>query len=359
MYAISAAEVLAIAGFSTSSPIVPFFLQDLGVADPMRLKVLTGLVQALPSLSLVFFSPIWGSMADNYGRKPMVLRAMIGGVVIMVLQGLVTAPWQLVLLRTIQGCITGTVAAATILVASIAPKEEIGYSLGFLQMSIFIGSSLGPLVGGVIADLFGRRVNFFATAVLLLAAAILVGRFVDDNFTPPLNKKPVLKSMLPDFRPLASSTALLSLMGVIAADQIAGSVLGPFLPLFIQKISGSSERVGSIDRPGAGVGRGLQCFGGREHRQNQFPARLQAHPGHLHGGCLHLHDPPGLFPNAPAAADSAGSELLLRWREPSLRERTDCPAHAPGKARRNPRALQLHLPPAATPSARPSAPPSP
>ncbi len=254
LYAISAAEVLAIAGFSTSSPIVPFFLQDLGVTDPMRLKVLTGLVQALPSLSLVFFSPIWGSVADNYGRKPMVLRAMIGGVVVMVLQGLVSAPWQLVVLRTIQGCITGTVAAATILVASIAPKEEIGYSLGFLQMSIFIGASLGPLVGGVIADLFGRRVNFFATAVLLLAAAVLVGRYVEDNFTPPANKKPVLRSMLPDFRPLASSRALLSLMAVIAADQIAGSVIGPFLPLVIQKISPDTGRVGSMTGLVLGLG---------------------------------------------------------------------------------------------------------
>ena len=43
---------------------------------------------------------------------------------------------------------------------------------GLLQMATFLGASLGPLFGGVIADLFGRRVNFFATSVLLLAAAV-------------------------------------------------------------------------------------------------------------------------------------------------------------------------------------------
>jgi DHA1 family multidrug resistance protein-like MFS transporter len=238
-------ELLAVAGFSTSTPITPFYLQDLGVTDPAQLKLLAGLVQALPSISLVFFSPIWGGIADNYGRKPMLLRAMFGGTVVMLLMGMVTAPWQLVVLKTIQGCITGTIAAATIMVASIAPREEVGYGLGLLQMSIFLGASLGPLIGGVIADLFGRRVNFFATSFLLLAAGVVIARFAEDNFTPPERRKSILASMLPDFRPLARSRALWSLMAVIAADQIAGSVVGPFLPLYIQNLSAEASHVGS------------------------------------------------------------------------------------------------------------------
>ena len=238
-------EFLAVAGFSTSTPIIPLFLQDLGVADPARLKLLAGLVQALPSISLVFFSPIWGGIADNYGRKPMLMRAMFGGTVVMLLMGMVTAPWQLVVLKTIQGCITGTIAAATIMVASIAPREEVGYGLGLLQMAIFLGASLGPLIGGVIADLFGRRVNFFATSFLLLAA---------DNFSPPARRKSIRASMLPDFRPLARSRALWSLMAVIAADQIAGSVVSPFLPLYIQKITAEVAHVGSTTGVIIGLG---------------------------------------------------------------------------------------------------------
>jgi DHA1 family multidrug resistance protein-like MFS transporter len=245
LYAVGIGELLAIAGFSTSTPIIPFFLQDLGVTDPARLKLLAGLTQALPSLSLVIFSPIWGSVADNYGRKPMLLRALFGGTVVMLLQGLVSAPWQFLVLRTLQGCLTGTVAAATIMVASIAPREEVGYSLGLLQMAIFLGASVGPLVGGVIADLFGRRVNFFATSSLLFAAGLLIMRFAEDNFAPPQGKKPILRSLLPDFTPLTASTALWSLLAVVAADQIAGSVLGPFLPLFIQTLSGGGSLVAS------------------------------------------------------------------------------------------------------------------
>jgi MFS transporter, DHA1 family, multidrug resistance protein len=207
------------------------------VIDPVQLKLLTGIVQALPSLMLVIFSPIWGSVADNYGRKPMLLRAMFGGTVVMFVMGLVTSPWQLIVLKTLQGCLTGTVTAATIMVASIAPPEEVGYSLGLLQMAIFLGASFGPLFGGVIADVFGRRINFFATSLLLLAAALIITRFAEDTFTPPANRKSIFRSMLPDFSPILRSRALASLLAVIAADQIAGSIAGPFLPLLIQQIN--------------------------------------------------------------------------------------------------------------------------
>jgi DHA1 family multidrug resistance protein-like MFS transporter len=237
--------MLAIAGFSTSGPIIPFYLQDLGVIDPLRIKFLTGLINALPSLTFAIVAPMWGSLADSYGRKPMLLRAMFGGAVILVLQGFVKDPWQLLALRTIQGCITGTIAAATVLVASIAPPAETGYALGLLQMAVFLGASLGPMFGGVISDVFSHRVTFFATSALLLAAGIIVTQFAQDDFVPPRDRKSLLKSLIPDFSPLMHSRALWSLMAVVAADQIAGSIVAPFLPLFIQSISPRSGMVSS------------------------------------------------------------------------------------------------------------------
>jgi DHA1 family multidrug resistance protein-like MFS transporter len=245
LYAVWVGEMLAIAGFSTSGPIIPFYLQDLGVIDPLRIKFLTGLINALPALTFAIVAPMWGSLADNYGRKPMLLRAMFGGAVILVLQGFVTNPWQLLALRTLQGCITGTVAAATVLVASIAPPAETGYALGLLQMAVFLGSSLGPMFGGVISDIFSHRVTFLATSALLLLAGIVVTKFAEDDFVPPKNRKSILKSMVPDFSPLLHSKALWSLMAVVAADQIAGSIVAPFLPLFIQSISPRSSIVSS------------------------------------------------------------------------------------------------------------------
>ncbi len=148
LYAVLAAELLAVTGFNTSGPIIPFFLQDLGVRDQLHIKFFTGLINALPAITLAVAAPIWGNLADNYGRKPMLLRAMFGGVIVLVLQGFVVDPWTLLVLKMIQGAITGTVAAATVMVASIAPEEEAGSSLGLLQMAVFLGASVGPMFGG-------------------------------------------------------------------------------------------------------------------------------------------------------------------------------------------------------------------
>ncbi len=239
--------MFAIAGFSTSTPIIPFFLEDLGLRDPDQLKLFVGLTQAIPAVSLAVMAPIWGSIADNYGRKPMLLRAMFGGTLIMILQGFATSPWHLLALRTLQGAITGTVAAAMVFVASSAPDEERGYSLGMLQMAIFLGSSLGPLLGGYLSDAYGHRVNFFATAILLFISGLVVSLFAVDDFVPPPHRKSIRRSLIPDFSPLTGSGALAlwTLLAVVAADQIAASIVSPFLPLFIKGISSSADRIAS------------------------------------------------------------------------------------------------------------------
>ncbi|MCA1949694.1 MAG: MFS transporter [Treponema sp.] len=247
LYSVWIGEVLAIAGFGTSTPIIPFFLGDLGITDPQAVKLYTGLLQTLPAISMMIMAPIWGSLADQFGRKPMLLRAMFGGAVILCLQGFVSDPWQLLLLRTIQGMLTGTVGAATVLVASVSPEEERGYALGLLQMSIFLGNSLGPLLGGYISDFYGHRINFLATAILLLLGGVIVSLFATDDFSPPPQRKSFVKSLVPDFSPLGGTErkALWTLLAIVAADQVAGSITAPFLPLFIKTISTASARIAS------------------------------------------------------------------------------------------------------------------
>jgi MFS transporter, DHA1 family, multidrug resistance protein len=211
----------------------------------VTLNIYVGLISALPAISLAVMAPIWGSLADNYGRKPMLLRAMFGGAAIMLLQGFVASPWQLLALRTIQGCLTGTVAAATVLVASATPTEEIGYSLGLLQMSVYLGNSLGPMLGGFVSDSFGHRMNFFVTSLLLFLGGAIVLKFTDDDFVAPANRKSVLKSLVPDFSSLKKSKILWALLAVVAADQVAGTIASPFLPLFIKGISRDPSKIAS------------------------------------------------------------------------------------------------------------------
>ncbi len=245
LFAIWIAELLAVAAFSGANPIIPFYVRHLGVADLSRVKLWAGMVQTAGAAAVALFAPIWGRLADAYGRRIMLLRALLGGAVTMVLMGLATHPWQLVLFRGLGGMFTGTVAAATTLVASTVPRDKAGYSLGMLQTSILVGSALGPVLGGSVADLLGYRVPFFLNALLFLAASITVLTVVREDFTPRSLRGQFWRSVLPDFSLLGRSRELLSLMLLVALIQLASAALTPILPLFIQSLRPAAALIGT------------------------------------------------------------------------------------------------------------------
>lgn len=245
-YAVFFAELLAVMGFGTSVPILPFFLQDLGVGDPAGVSFWVGFINSAGAVALAVMAPIWGKIADSYGRRPMLLRAMFGGAFVIVLIGFATSASQVLFLRIIQGAVTGTVTAATVLVAGIVPEEEVGFRMGLLQTAIFIGNSLGPLFGGVVADLFGVRVTFFMTSLLLFAAGLIVKYGVVETFLPLRPDRFRWKNIVPDFSPLFTSRPILVLLILAGLIQVANSAVIPILPLHVQAISHDAARIGTI-----------------------------------------------------------------------------------------------------------------
>ncbi len=125
-------------------------------------------------------SPIWGVLADRYGRKPMLLRAMLGGGVSVGLMGFAQTAVQLTGLRLLQGALSGTVPAATAIVASQTPRVEVAWSLGILSSAIALGSAVGPAVGGLAGNLLGLRIVFLAGGALLLISMLPVVLVVRD-----------------------------------------------------------------------------------------------------------------------------------------------------------------------------------
>ena len=118
------------------------------------------------------------------GRKIMVERAMFGGAVLLLLMAFVRCAEELVLLRALQGMITGTMGAANALVAATVPRQKVGYAMGLLQVGMGLGLGLGPVIGGTVADAMGYRAAFFVTSFLLTLAGIIVFFGVKENFKP-------------------------------------------------------------------------------------------------------------------------------------------------------------------------------
>lgn len=241
-------------GFSVSMPIIPLYIQDLGIQDPAALKFWAGIIQSSAAVTMAFFAPVWGVLADQYGRRLMLLRAMFGGTVIVALMALVMHPWQLLVLRTLQGCITGTVAAATVLTAGIVPKRHVAFALGLLQTGISIGNSAGPLFGGIVSDFLGRRAVFLITSLFLLTAAFIILFGVLDDRRHFERKPGVRLRFIPDFSAVFSSPVLLSLFAVTFAVQVSNSAANPIMPLFIQELVPASSAIGTVTGLVLGVG---------------------------------------------------------------------------------------------------------
>lgn len=252
------AELTSIIGFTVVIPILPLYVRELGISDPDAVTFWSGMIFSAHAVAMAVMSPIWGALADQYGRKLMVERAMFGGAVVIGLMGFAQSVQQLALLRTLQGMLTGTVTAANTLVASTAPRDRTGYALGILQMGIYSGASVGPLVGGLITDTLGFRAAFWTTSGLLLIGGLLVAFWVQEDFRPPpRSAQKGWRAIWEDFRLVLFSSSLRNAFSVRLMMRTASRLLEPILPLFIQAVA-SSGRVATL----AGVVRGTNAAAG-------------------------------------------------------------------------------------------------
>jgi DHA1 family multidrug resistance protein-like MFS transporter len=262
LYTLWVAELVALAGFTVVIPFLPYYVQELGVTELEQVEFWSGLVFASKAITMAIFSPIWGSVADRYGRKLMIERAMFGGAVVMGAMGFVQTVQQLVVLRALQGCLTGIVTAAMTLVASSVPRQRSGYALGLLRVAAYSGSSAGPLLGGLVADHFGYRAAFGVTGALLFLAGITVAIFVHEEFEPPHREAGSRKG---DFwlgiRAVFRSRELLMVLGIELMMRLGTKVMGPFLPLFVQTLVPGETRVASLVGLITGLGAATSAVG--------------------------------------------------------------------------------------------------
>jgi DHA1 family multidrug resistance protein-like MFS transporter len=235
LYALWIAQLLSIVGFSMRIPFLPFFLGDLGIDSIDDRALWAGIVNAAGAGVMAITAPIWGSVADRFGRKPMLMRAQFSAFFTVGIMVFVTEAWQLLGLRLIEGALAGTVTAATALVAASMPKDRLGFGLGLIQTAVFSGAALGPLLGGVLADQIGYRASFGISAVMLLTSGIVTLFFVRENFTPVKRDRDAPKEV--SMWRIVAAPALFGLVMVMLAVRFSAAAVQPITPLFVEEIS--------------------------------------------------------------------------------------------------------------------------
>ncbi len=235
------AQVLSILGFSFATPFMPFFINDLGISEPSEQAWWAGLTLGATGVTLAIFAPVWGSLADRFGRKSMVLRSMFGGAVVLLLMSFSRNVNDLLVCRLLQGVFAGTVSASVALVASVTPSRHSGLALGLMQSAVFVGAALGPLCGGVVADIYGYRATFKIGAAVVLLGGILVYWGTDEEFTPP--DKQELQAAQTPFFSLLSNRGFLVAVIILLAVRFANTIVNPSFPLVIRDIVQKKEHL--------------------------------------------------------------------------------------------------------------------
>src|SRR5919201_1021533 len=237
-YVVAATELFVLAGFGLALP-----FQQLGVTDAPSVAWWTGVMSAASGFTMAAATPIWGAVGDRFGWKTMLVRAIVGGGLVLVAMGLVGSVGQLLALRFLQGAFSGTVAAAATLVATIAPREETGYAVGVVSASIQVGNFVGPLLGGITLVTLGFRGSFGLSGVVLLCCAVAASVWVSEAPASRATATMQRASLRAALAPIGAAFAAFGwpqLRGVVLAQfatQLTFSATLALFPLYAQTIT--------------------------------------------------------------------------------------------------------------------------
>ncbi|HYZ21629.1 MAG TPA: MFS transporter [Rhodopila sp.] len=246
LWAMVGIQFVMTASISFLSPIIPLMLPELGVQTTEGVDLWAGIINGSTSFVAAFASPVWGRVADRYGRKQSLLRSSLAIGIFTALMGLATDVWQFFGARAVMGAFAGFSSSAIALVASQAPERRLGYALGWLSTGQLIGSLVGPVLGGFLADITGSyRVPFFCTGALTIGALGLVWVVVHENFTPP---KPSARrtSSWTSLTLLTGSSGLMALFLVLLMAQFSVRTVQPVVTLFVQDLIGSPPQIATL-----------------------------------------------------------------------------------------------------------------
>jgi len=246
-YTLWIAETIAIIGFQFIQPFLPLYIRQFLADDLGEVAVWAGLISTAGGFAMAISAPIWGIVADRVGRKPMVVRAMLGGGITVLLMALTRSVEQVLIVRFIQGLLAGTVTACIAMVSTTTPKEQVGFALGMMQMALLLGASVGPLLGGLMIDRVGYRPSFTLAGACVLTACIFVQMWVREEFQRPSRPEPgqIRQRSVQTAKAFLSNQPYIAMLISLMLIRFAFSVAMPIFPLFIQQLA-DTDKIASV-----------------------------------------------------------------------------------------------------------------
>lgn len=223
--------------YSAAIPFIPLFLKnDLGVEH--HVNQWSGFAFGVTFLASALIAPYWGSLADKYGRRPMLIRSGYSLAVLYLITFFVQDPYVFLLVRVCQGLLAGYVPASIALVATNTPEEKSGYALGVMATASASGGIIGPLVGGVVSHLTSNREAFLFSAAVVFVSALIASFFVKEE---KFNRSGKRSSIREDLSQAVHNRTFITLLLLVGLSTFSVMILEPLLTIYMTELGGEQS----------------------------------------------------------------------------------------------------------------------
>jgi DHA1 family multidrug resistance protein-like MFS transporter len=177
------ASFVEIVLFSNLAAFTPVYLKYVGF-DDADVKFWTGILASVGMLLGFWFVPMWGVLADRYGRKPLIVRSFAVEAVACVIMALAPNIWIFTFGRMLTGLALGNTGLMFASLSEHAPRQRVGFAIALVTGSQPLGGVFGSLLGGMLVSAFGIIVLWWFNALIITAVFVLLALLYHEAFSP-------------------------------------------------------------------------------------------------------------------------------------------------------------------------------
>ena len=195
LFILSFTLVVVTLGFGVVIPIIPFYMESLGAGGTEL-----GLLVASYAVMRLIFAPIWGSLSDRLGRKPIMMIGILGYGLTMVLFGFATELWMLFAARILSGILSSATSPTTMAyIGDSTSEQDRGSGMGILGAAVGLGTIFGPALGGLLAS-DSLSTPFFIAGGMSFLALLLTWLWLPESLPKDARQPSTKRIPLPEIR---------------------------------------------------------------------------------------------------------------------------------------------------------------
>jgi MFS family permease len=240
-------------GFGHYFAFLPLLVQQLGVSNEDAARTV-GLLSAASLLIGLPLVPFWGAWADRYSRKAIIVRSAIVEALLFAFLGLAGSIGQVFLIAPLAGLNLGNTGVMLAELTDRVPRRQLGFAMSLVGVAGPLGISLGPGIGGFIADRVGVQALLLFDAGLAVAAAILLIVFYHERVDRPRTGLTVLQLVRRSLRAVVRTPIARAVLTASFLLLLGQRTIFPFMALWVQELAGPAMLATTVGFVAAGYG---------------------------------------------------------------------------------------------------------